>query len=101
MSDEFDLRTLGAIVRDRRDNPIDGSYTCELFRTGQHGIAAKVREETDELIDAVAGEGEERTVEEAADLLYHVLVLLASAGVGLDRVINELAARHHGSDPRD
>jgi phosphoribosyl-ATP pyrophosphohydrolase/phosphoribosyl-AMP cyclohydrolase len=81
-------RTLAARKRDRPE----GSYTVELLddpeRTGD-----KVREEADEVARAAAGEPDERVAEEAADVLYHLEVLMASRGLSLAAALETLNAR--------
>ena len=88
------LSTLEETVRDRLENPSEQSYTSRLVRSGDKRVAQKVGEEGLELaLAAVAGDREE-TVNEAADLLYHVIVLLNSHGIGLTDVVECLRARH-------
>ena len=77
-----------------------GSYTTKLIEGGVPAIAAKIREEAEELIEAAgqsenhaAGLSRQHTVGEAADLLYHALVLLAHRGISLAEVATELARR--------
>lgn len=85
-----------AIIQDRAVRLPDVSYTAGLMRAGREAVAAKVREESAELIQAANAESERRVVEEAADLLYHMMVLLASRGVSLDEVRRELRERRRG-----
>lgn len=85
-----------AVIRRRlRDLP-EVSYTAGLFRAGQRAIGAKVAEESKELIRAAAQESDRRVVEEAADLLFHSLVLLAGRGIDLRDVRRELERRRRG-----
>jgi phosphoribosyl-ATP pyrophosphohydrolase len=86
------MKTLSA----RADSLPEGSYTTKLLRGGVAKIGDKIREEADELIEAAAEpgvEGREHFVYEAADLVYHTLVLLAWRGVDIDEVVTELARR--------
>lgn len=92
MTDIFD--TLFATLQDRKANPKPGSYTNSLFNDGEDEIVKKVGEEAVEIILATKGQGNERLVEETADLLYHLFVLLAARGLTLDDVRAELARRH-------
>jgi phosphoribosyl-AMP cyclohydrolase / phosphoribosyl-ATP pyrophosphohydrolase len=69
-----------------------GSYTVELLDDPER-IEAKVREEADEVARAARGESEERVAEEAADLLYHLQVLLLSRGVPMSHVLETLNGR--------
>lgn len=88
------IAALWATLNERRQNPRPGSYTAELLRAGEDEIAKKVGEEAIELILAAKGQGDQRLVEEAADLVYHLLVLLLAKGLSWDAVLGELAARH-------
>src|ERR1700756_5665224 len=76
-----------------------GSYTAELLDAGTGACARKVGEEAVELAVAALDESDERVVEEAADLVYHLYVLLASRGIDLARVEDALSGRA-GSRPR-
>jgi phosphoribosyl-ATP pyrophosphohydrolase len=87
------LEELYAVICDRRDNPTAASYTASLFTAGEDEIFKKVGEEAVEVILAAKGQGKERVVSETADLLYHLLVLLAQQGVTLDEVAAELRGR--------
>ncbi|QMU28440.1 bifunctional phosphoribosyl-AMP cyclohydrolase/phosphoribosyl-ATP diphosphatase HisIE [Adhaeribacter radiodurans] len=92
--DVFFLKYLENLIQDRRKNPQEKSYTNLLFEKGIQKIAQKVGEEAVEtVIDAVAG-NKERLKEEAADLLYHLLVLLAASDLQLSDVIQVLQKRH-------
>jgi phosphoribosyl-AMP cyclohydrolase / phosphoribosyl-ATP pyrophosphohydrolase len=77
---------------DRRDRRPDGSYTVELLDDPPR-IGAKVREEADEVAGAAADESDERVAEEAADVLYHLQVLLASRGIPVASVLETLNGR--------
>ena len=90
----MNLHELYAILLDRRANPKPGSYTCELFAGGEDEILKKVGEEAMEVLLAAKGQGNVRLVEEVADLLYHVLVLLVARDLSLANVEAELARRH-------
>jgi phosphoribosyl-ATP pyrophosphohydrolase/phosphoribosyl-AMP cyclohydrolase len=72
----------------------EGSYTAKLLSEGWKRIAQKVGEEGLEAALAGAGGRDDEVVEEVADLLYHVLVLLRARGLSLGRVSDELRARH-------
>jgi phosphoribosyl-ATP pyrophosphohydrolase/phosphoribosyl-AMP cyclohydrolase len=88
------LHTLDAVIRDRKSNPKEGSYTSGLFHEGTAKISQKVGEESAETIVAALGESDQRLVSEAADLIYHTLVLLSARGLGLADVEAELERRH-------
>lgn len=92
MTDFID--TLFATIQDRKLNPKPGSYTNSLFNDGEDEIIKKVGEEAIEVIIAVKGQGKERIIEESADLVYHLLVTLASQDLTWDDVCAELEKRH-------
>ena len=83
-------------LQDRHDNPSAASYTSQLLRAGEDEIAKKVGEEAIEVILAAKSQGTQRLIEEAADLTYHLLVLLLAQGATWDDVLEELASRHQG-----
>lgn len=76
-----------------RDRP-KGSYTAQLLASGEDQILRKVHEEAQELILAAKSEGDQRVVEELADLYYHTLVLLSARELSLADVEAELRRRH-------
>ncbi len=88
------LDQLEAVVADRRVNAPAGSYTASLFAGGRHKIAQKVGEEGLETAMAGVAQDDERVIDESADLLYHLLVLLKERGVSLRTVLARLADRH-------
>jgi len=90
------LDQLFALVQGRRANAPEGSYTARLFAAGEDEIVKKVGEEAIEVVLAVKGQGNQRVVEELADLYYHSLVLLAARGLSLADVEAELERRHSG-----
>ena len=92
-SPEF-LFYLESVIRDRRTNPIEGSYTNHLFSRGLTKIAQKVGEEAVELVIASKDDDKDLFLGEAADLIYHFLVLLAQKDTALAEVINVLKDRH-------
>jgi phosphoribosyl-ATP pyrophosphohydrolase len=87
------LEELFAVVLERKGSRPAGSYTAHLFAQGEDEIVKKVGEEAIELILAAKGQGDERVIAEAADLLYHLLVLLAARGLTLEQVEAELERR--------
>lgn len=88
------LHTLFQTIQDRKANPKQGSYTNQLFSAGEDEIIKKVGEEAVEIILAAKGQGDQRLIEESADLMYHLLVLLAHKGLTLEDVERELERRH-------
>jgi phosphoribosyl-ATP pyrophosphohydrolase len=88
------LDELFALITDRRANRQPGSYTNSLFDKGEDAILQKVGEEAVEVILAGKGQGNQRVIEETADLFYHTLVMLAQRGLSLADVQAELGRRH-------
>ncbi|MBN1265297.1 MAG: phosphoribosyl-ATP diphosphatase [Anaerolineales bacterium] len=88
------LKKLSEIIEDRKQNQPAGSYTVELLQAGEDKVLKKVGEEAMEVILAAKGQGKQRLVEETADLLYHLLVMLASYDLSLTDVEEELRKRH-------
>jgi phosphoribosyl-ATP pyrophosphohydrolase/phosphoribosyl-AMP cyclohydrolase len=84
---------LEAVVRDRQARPRPDSYTSRLFEAGLPHIAQKVGEEAVETIVAAQSQGDEQVLAEAADLVYHLLVLLAARDLSWADVEAELARR--------
>ena len=90
------LQTLEIVIADRLENPDANSYTSQLAASGDKRIAQKVGEEAVELaLASVAGERAE-ILNEAADLVYHLLVLLMAKGLRLADVVTTLESRHAG-----
>ena len=92
-SSEF-LFYLESVIKDRRTNPVEGSYTNHLFSRGLNKIAQKVGEEAVELIIESKDDDKELFLGEAADLMYHFLVLLAQKDSTLAEVVEVLKERH-------
>ena len=92
------LSELFRIIKDRKANPRAGSYTNLLLDDGYQRVAQKVGEEAIEVIIAAGRQGRKRVIEESADLLYHLFVLLVYQEVDLDEVEAELDRRHKGSE---
>jgi len=89
------IKELWEIICERAAHPDEGSYTSQLLRDkkGIDKVLEKVGEESTEFIIAVKNRVPERTTEEAADLLFHILVALRAADVDLEEVIRELEHR--------
>jgi phosphoribosyl-ATP pyrophosphohydrolase len=87
------LDALEALIRSRRGGDPDASYVARLFARGRATIAQKVGEEAVETVIAACSGKDAEIVPEAADLVFHLLVLLADAGLSLDDVRAELARR--------
>jgi phosphoribosyl-ATP pyrophosphohydrolase/phosphoribosyl-AMP cyclohydrolase len=88
------LLTLQSVIRDRMAQNDANSYTASLLASGTKRIAQKVGEEGVEVALAAVGGSVEELRDESADLLYHVLVLLAERGLSLEEVCAELERRH-------
>ena len=91
---DFTADGLMDLIRDRKENGKEGSYTTYLFEKGLDKILKKVGEECTEVIIAAKAEDKKETVYEIADLMYHVMVLMCEADITPADVINELASRH-------
>lgn len=85
---------LRAIIKDRKNNPSDKSYTASLFAKGINKVAQKVGEEAVEIVIEAKDDNKELFLGEAADLLFHYLVLLEAKGYELDEVMEVLIKRH-------
>ncbi|MBL8226127.1 MAG: phosphoribosyl-ATP diphosphatase [Chromatiales bacterium] len=88
------LVRLEQVIEQRRTDPGAGSYTASLFAAGPSRIAQKVGEEAVELALASVGPDRARIASEAADLVYHLIVLLRQHGLRLADVAHELEQRH-------
>lgn len=90
------LDELFCTINSRKQDPPPGSYTAKLFASGRNEIVKKLGEEAIEVIVAAQSESDIRLVSESADLIYHLLVLLADRGVDWQDVQTELARRRSG-----
>jgi phosphoribosyl-ATP pyrophosphohydrolase/phosphoribosyl-AMP cyclohydrolase len=89
------LDHLERTIHDRRDNPSEGSYTTSLLQRGINKVAQKVGEEAVELVIEAKDGNKDLFLGEAADLMYHYLVLLAAKGYTLEEVKAVLRQRHN------
>jgi phosphoribosyl-ATP pyrophosphohydrolase len=87
------INELYQVILSRQENPPPNSYTAKLFAAGDVEIAKKVGEETIEVIVASYKESDARLASESADLIYHLLVLLAARNVEWRAVEQELEKR--------
>ena len=87
------VKDLYALILDRKENPVDGSYTNYLFDKGIEKIGKKVGEEAIESIISASRGEKENTVQELADLFYHTLVMMAYIGITPEEVEEELKKR--------
>ena len=91
---EFSLGSLMELIKGRKTEKKEGSYTTYLFEKGLDKILKKVGEECTEVIIAAKGQDRKETIYEIADLTYHVMVLMIEAGISLEDIHKELASRH-------
>ncbi len=91
---EFSYEGLLELIRGRKTDKKEGSYTTYLFEKGRDKILKKVGEESTEVIIAGKADDKKETVYEIADLAYHVMVLMIDMGISLDDIFYELKSRH-------
>lgn len=94
-NDTFTLNHLEKIITDRKNKPTEKSYTASLFAKGINKIAQKVGEEAVEIVIEAKDNNTNLFLGEAADLLFHYLVLLQAKGHKLEDVLKVLEERHH------
>ncbi len=90
------LQTLEDLIVARRNAPVGKSYTSSLFAAGTQRIAQKVGEEAVEVALAACSSNSDEITDEAADLVYHLLVLLADKDIRFADVVRTLESRHSG-----
>lgn len=93
-NDHFSLQQLEKVIIDRKNNPSEKSYTASLFAKGINKIAQKVGEEAVEIVIESKDDNKELFLGEAADLMFHYLVLLQAKGFSLADVLQVLETRH-------
>ncbi|MBQ9757686.1 MAG: bifunctional phosphoribosyl-AMP cyclohydrolase/phosphoribosyl-ATP diphosphatase HisIE [Clostridia bacterium] len=91
---EFSLNALMELLKGRKLEKKEGSYTTYLFEKGIDKILKKVGEENTEVIIAAKADDKKETVYEIADLCYHVMVLMVEMGISVEDIHKELASRH-------
>lgn len=91
---EFSYEGLMELIKGRKTDKKEGSYTTYLFEKGMDKILKKIGEESTEVIIAAKSDDKKETVYEIADLAYHVMVLMIEMGVSLEDIHKELASRH-------
>ena len=82
------------MIKGRKTEKKEGSYTTYLFEKGIDKILKKVGEECTEVIIASKDNDRKETIYEIADLYYHVMVMMVEMGIEVDEVLKELASRH-------
>lgn len=90
----FSYEALLEMLRARKENPVEGSYTSYLFQKGTDKILKKIGEEATEVIIAAKDRDVPNTVYELCDLMYHAMVLMLDMGISLDDLRREMASRH-------
>ncbi|WNJ18729.1 bifunctional phosphoribosyl-AMP cyclohydrolase/phosphoribosyl-ATP diphosphatase HisIE [Pontibacter sp. G13] len=88
------LNQLGSVIKGRRENPSESSYTSKLFARGINKVAQKVGEEAVEVVIEAKDDNRNLFLNEAADLLFHLMVLLEAKDASLPEVVEVLEARH-------
>jgi phosphoribosyl-ATP pyrophosphohydrolase len=88
------LQKLENVLKDRKLNLPDKSYTAELFKAGVDRILKKIGEEAGEVIISAKNPDQDELIHELADLLFHMQVLIVSRNLSIKDVVDELEARH-------
>ena len=91
---DFSYEGLIELIKGRKTEKKEGSYTTYLFEKGIDKILKKVGEESTEVIIAAKADDKKETIYEIADLAYHVMVLMIQMGISLEDIHRELASRH-------
>ena len=91
---EFSYQGLFDLIKGRKTDKKEGSYTTYLFEKGLDKILKKVGEESTEVIIAAKDNDKGETIYEIADLAYHVMVMMIEMGISLEDIFDELASRH-------
>ena len=91
---EFSYEQLLDLLKSRKAEKKEGSYTTYLFEKGIDKILKKIGEESTEVIIAAKANDKKETIYEIADLAYHVMVMMVEMGISLEDVHRELASRH-------
>ena len=91
---DFTLDGLMNLIRGRKTEPKEGSYTSYLFEKGMDKMLKKVGEESTEVIIAAKDQDKKETIYEIADLVYHVMVVMVEMGISVEDITRELASRH-------
>ena len=91
---QFSWEGLYELIKGRKLQPQEGSYTTYLFNKGMEKILKKVGEESTEVIIGAMKNSKEETVYEIADVAYHIMVLMVEMGIGIEDITRELEKRH-------
>lgn len=87
------LQGLQRVLEERKTAPADSSYVASLYLKGIDAILAKVAEEAEEFMEAAEWEEDKNVVHEAADLIFHTMVMLSKRGIKIEAVLDELSRR--------
>ena len=90
----FTYEALMEMLKGRKDNPKEGSYTSYLFEKGDDKILKKIGEESTEVVIAAKDRDIPNTVYELCDLMYHAMVLMVDMGISLEDIRKEMSSRH-------
>ena len=93
MSELNVVQELYKIIEERKENPIEGSYTSYLFEEGLDKILKKIGEESTEVVISSKNNDKKETISEISDLVYHILVLMALQGLKVEDIATELEKR--------
>lgn len=88
------LETLNDVIKERKNNLPQDSYTAKLFKDGSDRIIQKVGEEAVEVLIAAKNKNRKEIIYESADLIYHLMIMLQGNSINLQDVVNELESRH-------
>jgi phosphoribosyl-ATP pyrophosphohydrolase len=88
------INELDNIIKNRKENPIDSSYTSTLFKKGKDRILKKIGEEAGEVIIASKNNDPDELKNEAADLIFHLMITLRDSNLSFNDVIDVLEKRH-------
>lgn len=90
----FSYEQLYELIKGRKTDKKEGSYTTYLFEKGLDKILKKVGEESTEVIVGAKNNSKKETIYEISDLTYHVMVLMVEMGISLNDIFDELSSRH-------
>ena len=93
-AETFTVEGLMELIKGRKTDKKEGSYTTYLFEKGRDKILKKIGEEATEVIIGGKADDKAETIYELADLMYHAMVLMADMDISVDDVLKELASRH-------
>lgn len=94
------LEEVFEVIKDRKKNPREDSYVSTLLDQGQNKILEKIKEESYELIQAVEQEENPEIIHESADVIFHIMTLLASEDIEFEEVMEELRRRRKPREPK-